>query len=185
MSRHPPQFRETLAALQAHNDFFVGQFARAGARYRLAQSLTGIGLHGMSAVLEAGYAQLLKLALSYSTHEMLTTSSKKSPPPMFSADLSNRFSSRKIKVFRETVTLHTTNDRLKHRLVALADGSHTNIGVLAAAVRHVTLHGELSVYGAGLHLVSTREFLGDLTSCIFAHLDKSFLEFLSSRTGEV
>lgn len=177
MSHHPPQFQETLAVLKAHNVSRAPQFARAGARYRLAQSLKKTDLEGMSAVLSLGYCQLLKLVPACSAHEMLTTSSKKSMPSMVCADLAARFRSPKIRAFREAVTIHTTNDKLKQQLVAPSDGSHTDVGVLSASVRHVTLHGELGVYGSGLHTKTTQLFLEDLTSSLFARLDESFLEF--------
>ena len=177
MSYHPPQFQETLASLKAQNDSRAPQFARAGARYRLAQSLKKIALEGMSAVLSLGYCQLLKHALTYSAHEMLTKSPEKSKPSMVSADLAARFRSPSLRASREAVTIHTTNEKLKKQLVALSDGSHTNVGVLSAAVRHLTLHGELSVYGSGLYIKTTQLFLEDLTSSLFARLDESFLEF--------
>lgn len=185
MAHYPPQFQETLTALKAHNRDRASQFARARARFRLAQSLTGIGLHGMSAPLEAGYTELRKLSRAYSAHEMLTTSPKKFPPPIFGEECLQRFTSPEMRVFREAVTLYTTNPRLTPVLFALAGGCNANIVVLLAAVRHMTLHGEFSVYGAGLHRATTRTFFEDFTSWLFNHLDKTFLEFPSSRTREV
>lgn len=164
MAHHPPQFQETLATLKAHNDYRPDQFARAGARRRLARSLAGISLHGVTALLEAVYAQLLKLALSYLAREELTTSPKKSAPPIFSEELSQTLSSPEIGVFRGPVSLYAKNLLLKQRLFAPADGSHAKLGVPFAAIRPVAHHGQLTIFGAGLRRATRRKFLENLTS---------------------
>jgi hypothetical protein len=63
------------------------------------------------------------------------------------------------------------NERIERNLNDVIGNNDGDIRPVTATIQHLTLRGELSVHGAGLHLALPREFLERLIEVLFDYLN--------------
>lgn len=130
---------------------------RFGARYRFARSVTGVTLDGYTSGTSAGYSALTKLAFTYSAFEGLLELigiKRKDAQTVLKAYPFHKWCN-EIRAFDSSCTLFcfvAGRVRPKHekdQLLQFIKGKPCDVAALAAGLRHIFLHGELTPNALG------------------------------------
>ena len=162
----------------AHKDDTSSQhrnLVKFGERYRLAGQLESVSIHGYSSKTLMIYTAALRVALTYSAFEQLSSI------PRLSGLASVRlpaaavaFRSKTFDKFRVFV-LSNSGPRLSKNLKTLSESSgDSNVLPIIEAIRHAMFHGSLTPGSIGFDSARGFQFLESLSQGLFKEMDRLF-----------
>lgn len=179
---NPQGWQRYLVAQKRSGERVDAGMARFAARFALANATTGIELEGLKAAAQAGYSAALRVGMAYSALEALDTATghSKRVTPVVSEQIARRFRDPKLSKLHSILVTELDAPRLVGSIEALleAEGA-ADVAPVAAGIRHLFFHGDLSAYGAGLAQSATaRKLLLELADATLAAADAGFTEYL-------
>ena len=175
--------RDNTVALPEH--ISLSELNRFAARYRLARAFNGIDADGYADDTVDAYGALLKVFLAYSALEQF----HKAVPARPKQHLSERWadwatspaaSLRESDAIIQFLIKTVRNERLRDKLIAFQHGKHSNVLIVATALRHAVAHGFMSVHPEGTSPKVSKIFCQQMSRMLLSISDRAFIDLLES-----
>lgn len=180
---NPVDWRRYLSAVQSGRIHPSTNLNRFAARYRTTNSLRNVIFEGISDATSAGYSTAFKLALSYSTLEALEKSIDRT---LGKTEIINESIAQDMRRYGDPLfTLLSSEIESKKLQKSLQDfiiGNSNDLRVIAQSVRHLTFHGSLTPYAAGLTKSKRfRTVLDSTSEEVLSNVNRRFHEWLDTK----
>jgi hypothetical protein len=170
------------------NNFAIYGLKRFYARFAMAHDYEGIKLRSMKARTVRGYSAMFEVMIAYSAFDSLLEGIEIFHKEMTDIKLNRlQHEIKNQEKLAETIRLKCNaildialqhcEKKLKNQIHKFRDGEHDNVFFVAAAIRHLTAHGLLSVNGGRLDLARNVEVFKKLSRLVLAHADEQFTKF--------
>jgi hypothetical protein len=180
------KFNSAIKMLGTDNLALYGM-KRFYARYALAYEFEGLKIKNMGARTIRGYSAMFEVMIAYSAFDAMLEGVE-----IFQVRTDIKLNRLQHKIenqeklaatIREKcgdildIALQHCERKLRKQIYSFLKEEHDNVFFVAAAIRHVTAHGLLSVNGARLDLARNVEVFRKLASLILQHTDQQFEKF--------
>ncbi len=177
------KFNKALKILSDVETLHVFGIKRFYSRYALAHSFKGLNVDGMSPRTIRGYSAMYRLQIAYSAFDSLldgvATLKVKT-----SIKMERHLHAIENEKLIESLRKHNQDifhlcmvhcEKYTRKSISdLLDGKQNNILHLAAAIRHLVAHGQLSVHGGRLHLARNVRDVMTLSGEVLRYADEQF-----------